>query len=134
MKNIKKNKLLVIIISLFTIITIFLNPVSYASSIGEVISGGDSFIQAGESDTNPTIAQEDLKEMSDLLYNTLLILAIIVAVIIGLVIGIKFMMGNASDKAKIKETLVPYIAGCVVAFGAFAIWKIVVELLSSATA
>ena len=71
--------------------------------------------------------------MSDLLYNTLFIIAIVVAVIIGMIIAIQFMTASASEKAKVKETLVPYVAGCIVIFGAFGIWKLIVELLSSAS-
>ena len=70
--------------------------------------------------------------MSDLIYNLLLIIAIVVAVIVGLVIGIQFMTGSVAQKAKVKETLIPYIAGCIVIFGAFGIWKLVVEILSQA--
>ena len=34
------------------------------------------------------------------------------------------MMGSVEEKAEVKETLVPFIVGCVVVFAAFAIWKI----------
>ena len=57
-------------------------------------------------------------------------LGIIVAVLAGMIIGIRFMLGGAEEKANIKEILVPYVVGCVVVFGAFAIWKIVVTILS----
>lgn len=40
------------------------------------------------------------------------------------------MMGSASQKAETKELIVPYVVGCVVIFGAFTIWKIVIELLN----
>ena len=40
------------------------------------------------------------------------------------------MMGSASQKAETKELIIPYIVGCVVVFGAFIIWKIVIELFN----
>ena len=40
------------------------------------------------------------------------------------------MMSGAEGKAQIKELLVPYIVGCIVVFGAFAIWKLLVTILS----
>ncbi|MCI8481836.1 MAG: hypothetical protein HFJ27_01800 [Clostridia bacterium] len=49
---------------------------------------------------------------------------------IGMYLGIKFMISSAEDKAKVKEALIPYIAGCVVVFGAFTIWRLVILLLS----
>lgn len=103
----------------------------YATSIGDIFSGADDFIQSGINDKNPTIDESDLEKMSDLLYNTLLIIAIVIAVIVGLVIGMQFMTGSVEQKAKVKETLIPYIAGCIVIFGAFGIWKLVVEILST---
>ena len=53
------------------------------------------------------------------------------AVIIGMVIGIQFMTASVEEKAKIKESLVPYVVGCVVVFGAFGIWKLAVTVLSA---
>ena len=52
----------------------------------------------------------------------------IVAVLIGAILGIKFMIGSVEEKAEIKAALVPFIIGCVVVFGAFGIWKIVVTI------
>ena len=40
------------------------------------------------------------------------------------------MTDSAAEKAKTKEMLIPYIAGCIVVFGAFGIWKLVVNLLT----
>lgn len=48
--------------------------------------------------------------------------------IVGTILGIQFMIASAEEKAKVKETLVPYIVGCIVIFGAFTIWSIVVNL------
>ncbi len=114
-------------------IIIILSNISYCYSFSEIIGGGSNFIESGVKDQNVAIDEDDLKEMSDLLYNTLLVLAIIIAVIIGMVIGIKFMMAGATEKAKLKETIIPYIAGCIVIFGAFLIWKLVVTILRNAT-
>ena len=41
------------------------------------------------------------------------------------------MAGSVEQKAKVKDSLVPYIAGCIVIFGAFGIWKLVLTLLES---
>lgn len=120
----------IIVILLLIVSLLFINTkYTYAKSLSETIEGADEFIQSGVSDTNTTIEDEELIAMSDLLYNALLIIAIITAVIVGLVIGIQFMAGSVEQKAKVKETLIPYIAGCIVVFGAFTIWKLVVEIL-----
>ena len=38
------------------------------------------------------------------------------------------MLGSVEEKADIKAAMVPFIIGCVVVFGAFGIWKIVVTI------
>ena len=129
MKKSVLNKIILICTTLICIFFVFTTH-TYAFSISDIFTGADKFIQSGIDDQNVTIEDTDLKNMSDLLYNTLLIIAIVIAVIVGLVIGIQFMSGSVSQKAKIKETLIPYIAGCIVIFGAFGIWKLVVTILS----
>ena len=60
-----------------------------------------------------------------------LAIALVVAVVIGMVIGIQFMTASVEEKAKIKESLLPYAVGCVVVFGAFGIWKLAINVLSN---
>ena len=91
MDKIKKNKLLIILISFISIVCIFSNTTSCYASLGEIISGADDFIYNGVADNSYTIEGNHLQSMSDLLYNTLFIIAIVVAVIIGMVIAIQFM-------------------------------------------
>lgn len=124
-------KFIVITIILLMITLIIPMEEVQATMIRDIFTGADDFIANGVKDKNKTIDETDMKEMSNLLFNTLLIIAIVIAVIVGLVIGIKFMTGSVSEKANVKETLIPYIAGCIVIFGAFGIWKLVVTILSS---
>lgn len=93
----------------------------------EIINEAESFLNQGK--TNPTISGEHLKNASSTLYNLLLSIGIFLAVAIGMYLGVKFMMSSAEDKAKVKEALIPYIAGCVVIFTGFAIWRIVILLI-----
>ena len=110
--------------------TEYLQPNVIVSSKGEnaddAITGAENFISIGDGNVLNTAG---LQTFSTTLYNILLTAGIIVAVIIGLIIGIKFMIGSVEAKAEIKQLLVPYIVGCLVVFGAFGIWKIVVVIL-----
>jgi len=45
-----------------------------------------------------------------------------------MIIGIQFIIGSVDEKAKIKETLVPYVIGVFIIFSAFGIWKIVMSI------
>lgn len=71
--------------------------------------------------------KKNYKPTSNTIYKWLMTLAICVAVIIGAIIGIQFMTGSIEGKAKIQEALVPYIIGCIVVFGAFFIWRTLVN-------
>ena len=97
------------------------------TSLSVVISGGDSFIDAGK-DGSAKIDKGSLQNASSSIYNILLICGMIVAVLIGAILGIKFMIGSVEEKAEIKAALVPFVIGCIVVFGAFGIWKIVVTI------
>ena len=57
----------------------------------------------------------------------------LLAVIVLLVIGIKYMMGSASEKAEYKKTMIPYLVGAILIFGASAITKVVVGLAQGIT-
>lgn len=97
------------------------------TSLSGVISGGDSFIQAGKGGS-VQIDKGSLQNASSSIYNILLICGVIIAVLIGSIMGIKFMIGSVEEKAEIKAALVPFAIGCIVVFGAFGIWKIVVTI------
>ena len=47
----------------------------------------------------------------------------------GAILGIQFITGSVEQKAKVKDSLIPFIVGCVAIFGAFGIWKLVITLL-----
>ena len=92
-------------------------------SVSGIIEGGSSFINDGEKQTSP------ITELTNDLYNILFFVGLVLAVIIGIILGIQFMTGSVEQKAKVKDALVPYIAGCIIIFGAFGIWKLVVTIL-----
>ena len=85
------------------------------------------FYQNGEP-INSVIKDDKLKETSDYMYKLLLAIGIVVMFIWGTFIGIQFIVASAEDKAKMKEALVPYVVGCIVIFGAFTIWSVVVNI------
>lgn len=80
---------------------------------------------------NSSIDTNSMNTSSSIMYNMLLAIGVCVSVIIVVILGIKYMTSTVDGKAEMKETLIPYIVGCVVMFGAFTIWKIVVIALQS---
>ena len=54
----------------------------------------------------------------------------LVSVGILMVLGIKYMMGSAEEKASYKKTMMPYLVGAVLIFGASVIAQAVFEFAS----
>lgn len=98
---------------------------SAEQSLEDMVSDADNFINKG----NPKIEQSALSNFSKTMYNILLSVGVAVAVIVGAIIGIKLMASSIEEKAEAKKLLVPYVVGCAVVFGGFAIWKLVVTIL-----
>lgn len=121
--NIKK--MIISIIVIMILINITFLPKTLA--ISDIIEEGDDFLNSGGSEEE-VVNKTKIKEVSSKIYNILLACGIGVAVIVGAVLGITFILSSAEGKAKVSETLVPYIIGCFVVFGAFAIWKVVINI------
>lgn len=100
-----------------------------SATAGKIVNDANSFLDKGKESESP-INGKALKDGSNIIYNVLLILGIAVALIWGLVLGIQFITGTIEEKAEIKKGLIPYVVGCIIIFGAFGIWKLVLNLLA----
>ena len=101
---------------------------SNSTNLDQIIDGADKFMNSA---TKNEIESDAIQNLSNTIYNILLVVGIIIAIIIGAVIGIMFITGSVEQKADVKKLLIPYIVGCVVVFGSFAIWKIAVTMFST---
>ena len=97
------------------------------ASIEDVINDGDTFVNSGNASEAYDATQ--LQNFSKTIYNILLVAGILVATAMGGILGIKLMTSSVEEKAEVKKLLVPYVVGCVVVFGGFGIWKLVVTIL-----
>ena len=127
----KKINLIIKILAIIFIFQLVLCPIASRADRGsileETIKQGSEFSSGGDiGQTN--IDQKQIRENSNIIFNTLLGIGTAVAVMIGGILGIKFMMASAEGKAQIKEMLIPYIIGCAVIFGAFGIWKLIITV------
>ena len=75
-------------------------------------------------------AQEDITGIGNQIIGIITTVGVVVAVVILLVLGIKYMMGSASEKAEYKKTMIPYLVGAILIFGASAITQVVVNIAS----
>lgn len=100
------------------------------SSLDDIMNNGNSFLNAG-SESSTMIDQNDLKSLSNFISGVLLTIAIGVTVITGAKMGLNFITQSIEEKAKVKESMVPWIIGIIVSFGAFTIWEVAVNLFQS---
>lgn len=100
------------------------------SSLDDIMNNGNSFVNAG-SESSTMIDQNDLKSLSNFISGVLLTIAIGVTVITGAIMGLNFITQSIEEKAKVKESMVPWIIGIIVSFGAFTIWEVAVNLFQS---
>lgn len=56
---------------------------------------------------------------------------VVISVVILMVLGIKYMMGSAEEKAEYKKTMIPYVIGAVLIFGASTIANMVYNFTST---
>lgn len=129
--RIKKIKFILGIVLLLIVIQfVFIPNISQAAKgIDDIIKSGDEFISGG----NILIDKTNLNEKNSFIFNSLLSVGVVLTVVIGGFLGIKFMLASAEDKAEIKQMLIPYVVGCIVVYGAFGIWKLIITILDQMT-
>lgn len=119
----KKTVKLISILLFVAMISISLTTVVSASGI-------DAANLANQLKGNTSAAQEDVMNIGNQIIGIITAVGVVVAVVILLVLGVKYMMGSASEKAEYKKTMIPYLVGAILIFGASAITKVVVGLAS----
>ena len=124
----KYKKLLINIMVIFIILFNLFIPNAYAGPLQEIMNRAEGFVNNGENGGN-VINNDALKEGSNTLYNVLLVIGIAVAFIWGIVLGIQFVTGSLGEKADVKKNLIVYVIGCIIIFGAFGIWRLLLQLL-----
>lgn len=119
----KLSKILAIILLVAIAMTIGMGTIANASSTDQV----DKLFGPGTADTT------GISSVGTNIVSIITTIGIIVAVIVLLILGIKYMMGSASEKAEYKKTMIPYLVGAVLIFGASAIAKAVITMSESLT-
>lgn len=124
----KYKKLLINIMVIFIILFNLFIPNAYAGPLQDIMNRAEDFVNNGENGGN-VINNDALKEGSNTLYNVLLVIGIAVAFIWGIVLGIQFVTGSLGEKADVKKNLIVYVIGCIIIFGAFGIWSMLLNFL-----
>ena len=70
----------------------------------------------------------DIQDMGNKIVGILQAVGTVIAVVILIVIGIKYIMGSAEEKAEYKKTLMPYVIGAILIFGAAQIAGLIAKI------
>lgn len=123
-------KILKILVIFICSICILNCTYTYAGTVGDTIKDAKDFLSSrDESLYKDSLDKDKLSDTSSAIYNTLLMISFVVVAVVGITLGIKFMMASAEEKADIKKSLVIFLIGTIVVYGAFGIWKVIVDYL-----
>ena len=73
---------------------------------------------------------EELKQKTGNVLGIVQVIGSVVSVIILMAIGIKYMLGSVEEKAEYKKTMIPYLIGAALVFGASFIANVVYNLFN----
>ena len=124
----KVSRIFISILMLAIILMAFTGTTVSATSSSDSTGVIDTIMSGGSADTS------GVQTVGANIVGIITTIGIIVAVVVWLVLGIKYMMGSASEKAEYKKTMIPYLVGAVLIFGASAIAKAIVAMTTSITA
>ena len=113
----KKNKkiILILIIAFLLVIIFNSNVLGISATINpdEYNPGDYETSQSVDYSGRPTSSKSI--RMVGVILGVIRNISVVVAVISLMVIGIKYIFGSVEEKANYKQTLIPYIIGCVLA-------------------
>lgn len=122
-----KNKTIKKILLILAIAILIINIPLYSKAgnpFDELLTAGNNFISQGQQSNAGGIDPSRIKPISDFISNILLVIAVGVTLITAAIMAINFTIQSIEEKAKIKESMIPWIIGMFVTFGAYGIWRI----------
>lgn len=108
----KKSIKIIAILITAIILIICMTTVSNGFGVNDIVNG------------TPTGVSE-ITSVGNKIFNVITIVGIILSVIVLVILGMKYMIGSVEEKATYKQTLMPYLIGAILLFGASTIAQII---------
>ncbi len=115
----KKSYKFVILLIISLIIMLALSNITMAAKV--------SIDKIKDNDTN--VEASGIKNIGSIILSGITGVGIVVSVVMVAVLGVKYMMGSAEERAEYKKSMLPYLIGAILLFGASAIANMVVSLV-----
>lgn len=113
-------KILPILMVVLTILTACAPVLATTGNIGGIN------IDVGKTDSTTGVTK-----IGNSILSIIRVIGTVIAVGVLMVLGIKYMMGSAEEKAEYKKTMLPYLIGAVILFGAVNIATYVVSIANT---
>ena len=115
----KKSYKFVILLIIGLIIMLALSNITMAAKV--------SIDNIKDNDTN--VEASGIKNIGSIILSGITGVGIVVSVVMVAILGVKYMMGSAEERAEYKKSMLPYLIGAILLFGASAIANMVVSLV-----
>lgn len=116
-------RFIILIISIFCLMMIFLNTFSYA----EELDLGDLNKYVEEPTRDPVTFQAKANRFIEVIQ----VVGSIASVITLIIIGIRYMFSSVEEKAEFKKTAMGYVIGCVMVFAIVNLLNIIYDIARS---
>lgn len=77
-----------------------------------------------------TGADTQIQDIGGKIFGAIRTVGVVLSVIMLAILGVKYMMGSSEEKAEYKKTMIPYLIGAVLIFGASTIAGMVYNMTS----
>lgn len=124
-----KKHIILRIAILVLFVLLILSSKSFAAGLGEWIQEAEDFISSGEYEAPGKMDTDKVRSGTEIIFNAFSAIGIGVVIIVGAILGIQFMTAGIEKKVEVKNALFPYIISCVILFGSYGIWKLVVTIM-----
>ena len=85
-------------------------------------------LEPGDVEATATQADAQIQSIGGRILSAITTAGIVLSVIMIAVLGVKYMMGSAEEKSEYKKSMIPYLVGAVLIFGASVIAQAVYNL------
>ena len=107
----------------YKVLSVLMVVLMLAAACSNVFAAIDpTQIQAGAD----TQADDTILKVGNTVLAIVTNVGMILAVVLVAILGIKYMMGSTEEKAEYKKSMIPYLVGAVLVFGASAIGRAVI--------
>ena len=103
--------------------------ISFIFILSNIIYAAPDISAISDDVTIPGNPGAEIAEAGSIVYTIITNVGVVVSVIVMAFLGIKYILGSAEEKANYKNSMMPYIIGSILVFGASGVTKMVIAIV-----